>query len=176
MAKNLVYIGIAGLVVIAVILGYNIYQQQGGTLAPINNSVNPLSQSNNQQPQTTQAATIPDADWAKIENFDDSKVNQAEGEEFTNLVIKYGVDTNSIEIKQCEASPLVANIKMGSNFTIKNTDTLNQVMNFFSKEYVIKPGETVTILSQFTPGIFRYACSLNNATYYPVAGVIRSVN
>jgi len=180
MTKTLLYIGIAVLAVIAVVLGYKIWEQL--QIPPIQRTQDtsvPQTVGNQQtSQQTTQSPSIPQSDWDRIVNFDSTKEDEEANIDFTDTVVKYAKESNIIEFNQCKASPLIVTMKIGSEFTIRSTDSKEQSIAFGSKQYLLKPGDSLQVKEDFAqvPGIYRYACSYgsgNTGTYIPVAGVLR---
>lgn len=134
MAKNLVYVGVVVLAVIAVVLGYKIYQQQLAykQTAPKNQSTtgqqsgvkttpklspkpSPLSQS-----QQTSAAEL-----AEVLQFPGPNATEAERKEQSDLVNKLGNQFGGatfLDISGCNPNPVVYRVKQGGSFKVKNSD------------------------------------------------------
>src|SRR5688572_18245360 len=108
MSKNLIYVGIAALLIIAVVLGYKIYQQQTGVtpILPTN-----LQSQNTSQPTTNQATSAAfvesdnPADRSAVLNFPDSNASEAEKKKWGEKVISIAKQTNLLGINNCETIP-----------------------------------------------------------------------
>lgn len=168
MAKNLVYLGVVVLAVIAVILGYNIYQQQTGGTATLPNTQPSKIQS---APQTggNQSSTQPTtqkreltAEEKQVLTFPGPNATEAEKKTHTDLVDQLGNKSGYavLDISGCAPFPVVYRIKQGGSISIKNSDKVDHVINT-ARKVTIKADSTQTVNSKEIGdnlGEYAYAC------------------
>jgi len=164
MTKDSMYVWIIILAITAPILGYLVYQQV-------------INESQTQFNKPTQnASSIDSPDWDKIVEFDSTKATEDQSIYFSEAVSRYAVETNILKFSKCKSSPLIARLKKNSEFTMKSTDSDEQVIVFGPHEYALHPGESATVKADFAQvaGIYRYPC--RRIIYHPIAGVLQIID
>lgn len=159
MSKNLVYIGVVVLAVIAVILGYNIYQQQTGvattpsTQPPARTIEQPSgTQSGNQA--STQNIDID----ALFKKFPGPNATVAQIQDFRDYIDPLSKETGLITIKDCKADPIVLRVKKGQDFKITNQDSIDHKLTMLGQEVTVKAGATLTRKAPGEIGESGYSC------------------
>lgn len=167
MGKTLLYIGIVGLVIIAVVLGYTIYQQQ------ITSSLNNQSVSTNQQYITPQVstnnstATAPatnqlSAQEIAVLNFPGPNATDAEIRQHGELVDKLSIRASALDITNCKPNPLVFEIEEGTTFKVRNTGSVAVELVRGDKIVTVpantEKGVKITDLAKEQFGNIGYAC------------------
>ncbi len=71
-------------------------------------------------------------------------------------LFKNSVDTNIIELSNCEATPKVAKISLGKEFEIKNKDNADHKLKIWEKSYDLKANGTVKVIADFGQGVGFY--------------------
>ncbi|MBP6979585.1 hypothetical protein KBB41_00890 [Candidatus Curtissbacteria bacterium] len=71
-------------------------------------------------------------------------------------LFKNSVDTNIIELSNCEATPKVAKIGLGKEFEIKNKDSADHKLKIWEKSYDLKANNTIKVIADFGKGIGFY--------------------
>lgn len=166
MSKNLIYVGIAALVIIAVVLGYKIYQQQ--IQIPPTASTGDQSQNISEAPLTNQAtsapaSTIDNAERQKLFSFPGPDATEAERKSHSDLVNKLGnqfASSTFLDITGCQPNPIVYRVKLGGSFRVKNSDQIDHTLST-DKKTVVKAGSDTTISSTAIgdkPGDYGYGC------------------
>ena len=120
MTKILTYIGIAVLVVIAIVLGYIIIKQQ---------SITPQVSTDNSTataPTTNQLSAAEEI--AAVLNFPGPNATDAEIKKHLDLVDKLGNESTILDISGCKPNPVVFRIRLGANFKVKNSDQIAHVI------------------------------------------------
>jgi hypothetical protein len=169
MTKNLTYIGIIVLLIIAIVLGYQIYQQQTGyDTSSQNQSIN------NQEFVTPQAITPnstatapltnqPSAEEIAVLNFPGPNATDAEKKAHSNLVNEVGnkvAGTPFLDISGCKPNPIVYRVKRGATFNIKNSDAIDHTINT-ERKAIIKSNSEQTLASKGIGddlGNYAYSC------------------
>ena len=157
MSKNLVYVSIAVLAVIAIVLGYQIYQQQRLT-APSSSTPLPVT-TQDQQPDFNRQS------YPLIGNFPGNNTSDEERKKFSDAVRAQAKESDMLDITGCKANPLVYKIKLGSDFKIKNSDTVEHKLYIGGAEkYKIPANTTITVKANFEPGpgTYGYSCDETN--------------
>lgn len=163
MNKNLVYIGIVALAVIAVILGYNIYQQQKTYQAPLTN------QKQSQTKTVESPAPTSKASKTDVLTFPGPNATADETKKFSEHVNQIAQETDTLNIGKCSPSPLALKTKLGASINLRNDDTTTHKI-IFNPEYqfTLNAGETKAVKADFGhgDGIYSYICdkALNAAT------------
>lgn len=137
MAKNLVYVGVIVLAVIAIVLGYKIYQQ---TLANKTVSTTEQPQSKTKPQPTSRQITIPAtpqtqqpsaAEVAEVLKFPGPNATEVERKKHSDLVNKLGNQFGGatfLDISGCNPNPVVYRVKQGSSFKVKNSDQIEHTI------------------------------------------------
>lgn len=174
MAKNLVYIGVIVLAVIAIVLGYKIYQQ---TLA---NRATPQTTTPSQQVQTkitppkitpqpvgtTSQSSTPTAEQLAALNFPGPNATESEKKKHAELVDKMSVISSELNITNCQFSPPILKALQGSSITIRNDGQDAQTLHWGTKDIVIQPTsqKVVNLREWFGNGLgdHGYSCLNSN--------------
>ncbi len=127
--KNLVYFGVIGLVVVAVILGYNIYQQ-----SQVTTSVKTPAGQQSQSAVTKQSSAPAQkrqltAEEKQVLIFPRPNATQSELKAHSDLVNKLGNQSGvpQLDITDCQPTPIVYRVKLGGSFKVKNSDNKEHV-------------------------------------------------
>lgn len=167
MSKNLVYIGVVVLAVIAVILGYNIYQQQsGGATTPSTQQpqtrdiTQPIQQGTDQT--TTQKKELT-AEEKQVLQFPGPNASEAERKAWADLVNKLGNESGVpyLDITGCSPTPVVYRVKLDGTFKVKNSGQTDHVIYTGDKRTTIKANSEQSVSSSSmgnTPGDYGYSC------------------
>ncbi len=101
----------------------------------------------------SQSDTVP----AKSNNSSqDVKQENSTSDAKLNDLFKNSVDTNIIEISNCEASPKVAKISLGKEFEIKNKGNTDHKIKIWEKSYDLKANQTIKVVADFGKGVGFY--------------------
>ena len=145
MQRNLVYIGIAGLAVIAVVLGYQIYKQQTGTKTP---TVGQTPNITVPQGVGSQQGGQSDTTAPKVQlKFLSTNPSEQDFKDFYSQAQKYGVEGNKMEFINCEPTPQVLKVPFGSEFDIVNKDN-TQTTIIIDKTYTLTANSSQKIDTQ----------------------------
>lgn len=166
MSKNLVYIGIAALAILAILLGYQIYQQQTGigsqtlpTPNPVvqNNSTSPL---NSTQPQATRSSTIDqyiDLD-SVFKQFPGPNATEEEKIRFNDYLLSIGKEGDTLTISNCKPIPVVFRVRKGTEFSLSNLDNMDHTLNVSQVTFSVKARETKRVKTDNLDGANGYYC------------------
>lgn len=82
-------------------------------------------------------------------------------------IFKNSVDTNSVEINNCEATPKVAKIGLGKEFEMINKDNAKHSIKLWDKTYDLAANSTIKITADFGKGVGFYGiqCDDKEAGY-----------
>lgn len=160
MTKNLVYVGIIVLAVVAIYLGYKIYQQQIGLKSQTKTPGQQIQSNTSPKPaapQTTQPTFVL--------NFPGPNSSDEETRKFAEDVQANAKETGELNISQCKPNPQVLKVKLGSEFKIKNSDLSEHKIYIAGKEkFSASPNSTVTAKAAFDKGsgTYGYGCDSDN--------------
>lgn len=176
MSKNLVYIGIAVLIVVALILGYKIYEQQTGyKLGSLRGKSDSVTVKPNRSPSSTESSsTTSKSDKEKsVLNFPADNASPEQMNKFFDEVGRLGVESNTLQIAKCQPSPLVIRVKKGASFNITNSDSVERELIVDpTHKYKVSAGGLVSFKADFGTGILGYRCSGVGFETQPLVGVI----
>lgn len=171
MAKNLVYVGVIVLAVIAVFLGYKIYQQQTLTNKTSVTNQQPQKRStpkprvNQTTPEATQPQTQqPSAsEISAVLNLPGPNATEAERKKRQDLINKLGSssDITSLDIAGCIPNPVVYSVRKGTNFKVKNPDQIDHTI-YTTIRTTIKANSEQTLTSKDIGdnfGDYAYGCN-----------------
>lgn len=182
MPKKLVYAGIIALAVIALVLGYKIYQQQIGkgeqSITPnqqVNNATTPNSEVNQATPDASLSRTPSAAEISAVLNFPGPNATAEERKKHSDLVNKLGDEAgfSFLNISGCKPVPVVYRVKLGSTFKVKNTDSVDHTI-YTAKKVTIKANSEQTLNSKEIGdnlGDYGYGCDNSSGA----AGIIQII-
>ena len=167
MGNKLMIGGIAVLVIMAVILGYLIYQE---TLGPKPQSVSQQTQTPTipqtvGDQQTRQSASATDnaiiaADRKKISEYPGPGAPEAQGKEFQEIIDRNAQSSETLDITKCETNPMVLKVKRGPSIKIVNNDSESNTILFGpDNQYEVPPRDSANMVVDLDPGIHRYRCT-----------------
>ena len=140
------------LIGIAIILGYAIYSQHVQKQPPV------LS------PNSTQQRLLP-ANLTDDEHFilnpPSSDASRSAKDKHAQTVAKLAIVGSNIQITNCKPSPLVLQVKLGSEFTITNKDSTSHNITFDEEHtYKVSANGNLTIKAEFKYGAgdYGYVC------------------
>lgn len=164
MAKTLTYIAVVVLAVIAVILGYKIYQQTTG----LKTQDRSIQQQNTSVPQDVRNQSSPGAAQnidveALMKQFPTSNSSEEERRKFNDYLLSLGQEVDTITISSnatsnCNPTPQVLRIIKGAEIKIVNQDTVDHKLSMFQKDILAKAGQTTTVKTDWGTGAFGYVC------------------
>lgn len=176
MAKNLVYIGIAVLALIAVVLGYKIYQQKALNIVPLTTQPTQDRTTTGTVKQTTPATTQTNAAPQNIDvntlvnNLVKPDNTQAERDRLATTTRLAAIKADVLDISNCNPNPSIFQVKKGAEFKVKNSNSIDQkIMITPQQQYNAPANQTVTLKADFGPGIISYRCNKDNG--YPLVGI-----
>lgn len=163
-------LGIIGLVIIAVVLGYTIYQQQ---IAPSSNnqsvstnqqSIENKNASQNQQDtqQTTQNTTQSLTPKDMLSRFPADNASEAERNVFFDNIRKLGQEVELVSINNCNPTPVILRVKQGRTFTFRNEGDTDAGLSLKGKSYLIEPKGTLDLKPDWG-GVTSYSCGTTAA-------------
>lgn len=141
MEKKLAYVGIAVLVVIAVVLGYQIYQQQTGYNTPEQNNQQYVTP---QVPINTQQTNQP-AIESLLKRFVAPHNSPEEKAKFFSDLNAVAKETDLLSVTNCKPNPSVLKVKKGSSFKITNEDNRSITLGIIEQNIIINSKSTVTV-------------------------------
>lgn len=162
---------IIALVVIAVVLGILIYSNKPDQ--PKSNNTSSSTTSSQDQSKDNKIASDPAYD--KDLTADEKALLTAESPDY-KLATKVAVATSEIEVKDCKATPSIAQVKYGSSFTVKNAGT--KEFKFVidpSSPVTIGAGKSATIKADFKNGEGLYGYGCNNPAVQRAIGLILAI-
>ena len=177
MTKNGVYIGVAILAVIAVILGYNIYQQTttgtGATPSDQQSQTRTIPQPTGIEGSSSASSgdtvTIA-ADRKKIASYPGPSASEEQKKEFGTIIGKNAQTSDTLDITNCNTSPLVLKVKKGSNIKlINNGSTGNAILFGPGKQHEVPANGSITMTVSLDVGINSYRCTGISGS--PIVGV-----
>jgi hypothetical protein len=149
MSKILTPIGIICLLIIAVVLGYTIFQKQ---IAPSSNNqavtnqqyITPQPSTNN---STTTAPTTnqPSAEEQDLVKAIPGSSSTLEERVAYNIKLqKFEKVTDTIEITNCWPNPFIARVREFTDLKIKNNDNVEQLIYLGQTQINVPAGKTIT--------------------------------
>lgn len=162
MAKNFVYIGIAVLALIAVVLGYKIYQQRlSYTLPQTNQSQNRPATGTvvNQATPGGAQNTAQNIDLDSLfKQFPGANATTEEKTKFNSYLLSIGQETGTLVINNCKVTPLVFRVKKGVDFMVSNLDNKDHTLNVNQVTFSVKAKETKKLTTDNLDGAYGYYC------------------
>lgn len=159
LTKNLPFIIVIILVAVAIILASYIYRSRSSqkpTPTP-----NQLQTTQKQQPQQPVDVTVNERE---VLNFPGPNASDDERKKYAELVNRVSKETTTLEIKNCEPSPLGLKVKEGTEIKVKNNDSVKHKLIVDEKnQYDISASSSNTIKLDFGkgPGVYGYTCDPN---------------
>ena len=162
------------LIVIAVVLGYKIYEKKSNISSAVSNTP-PASenkpQTNKPAVSSTNNSRIPGPDLVVLRSAIDQNATSAQKEKFFSTVNKYAVTTSTIDITSCLPEPIVAAVKMGSEISFVNKGNKSETIQFdASHTYTVNPGAVVKVMADLGHGLGSYGYSCPDKS--GVAGIV----
>lgn len=169
MATKLAYLGVAVLAIIAVILGYKIYQQQtainnqtASTTQQPNDNTNPAINKN--VPQLTKSESSQSSDTTPTAEDLYLFMSKADTLEYKDKYIetakRLAVETNVINYSNCKAKPVSVKMKKDSEVQLKNNDAYPiEILHEKFKIFKVPANQSITIKTDFGSGIYGYGCT-----------------
>lgn len=181
MLKNLVliYVGITILAVIAVFLGYRIYQKQTEVALPPSKNIQTqdIPSPKGSVDKVTSVSNLESNERQEVLNFPSSNASAEEKKKHSDLVNKLGNQSGAttLNISGCNPTPIVSRVKQGSSFKIENPDQLDHTIYANpAKKIVIKGNSESTLsTSDFGSSLGDYGYNCDTSTT-PV-GIIQIV-
>lgn len=144
------------LVSIAILLGVAIFNQQKAKLSQNNSALSSLSST---QPRLLSTSLSDDEKFILFPPSADA--SKSAKKKHAQIVAKLAKQNDTLEIKDCQPTPLVLLIKQGSKFTIKNDDsTAHNFVIDEEHQYKIPANGSLEIVAQFKYGTgdYGYVC------------------
>jgi len=166
MGNKLMIVGIVVLAVIAVVLGYQIYQE---TLAS-----KPQSVSQTQTPILPQ--TVGDTNISQVspqpqdidvesilKQFPSSTATDEERIKSNDYLLSLGQEVDTLTIvssatANCSPTPKILRVKKGTEFKIVNQDNVDHKLSMFQKDISVKANTTITVKTDWGAGAYGYVC------------------
>lgn len=166
MSKNLVYIGVAVLFVIAVFLGYKIYQQQysqqSSTKSTSSQNINTKTKASpSQSPTAQQKVSASDLEILKFP----ADLSSQEGVKWMQEVKTKAKTADSLDVSNCQASPIVLNIQNGAELKITNKGNSEVSISGIGNISQLTRGGVLNtkITAEGDPAYLGYRCSLTGS-------------
>ncbi len=165
MAKNFVYIGIAVLALIAVVLGYKIYQQKLTSTLP---QTNQSTQNRPTTPTSVNQATPGEAQTPSVDLGEQERLVKSvplptaplEARiAFNDQLKKYEKETGTIEITNCKPLPLIFRVKGETSFSIKNNDAVEYKISVGGQKITLAPNSMSTMMAGKADGVTDISCN-----------------
>lgn len=184
MAKNSVYVGVVILAVIAVVLGYKIYQQQTALKGQPGQSNQPVQNTQQSVLKTTPTTTVKQpatstssnqntnisADRQKISAYPGPSAPDEQKKEFGRIIGDNAQTSDTLDITNCETTPMVLSVKNGQSIKLINNDaTVNAILFGPGKQYDVPANGSTTMLVNLGAGINTYRCTGISGS--PIVGV-----
>lgn len=173
MARNLVYIGIVVLAIIAVVLGYNIYKQQLAYKQTLTQkqTVIPKKQLRPTPPsQTSSVSNTMSEDRQKIATYPGPSAPDDQKKELSRIIEKNVQVSDTLNVTQCNTTPLVLQTIKGADIKLVNDDSVVRSIMFGpGKQYDVPIKKTLTIKPDLNNGINFYRCNLTGS---PIVGIV----
>jgi hypothetical protein len=147
------------LVIIAVVLGYKIYEKK----APASAKPVVTSNQSTSTPVTTNNTTVKTA--AAIPKPPAAGASNTELRAWGELISKLAVPTNKLEITACKPNPAVIALDSGTSFSVTNKDSVSHILVLNpTTTFTIDAGATKSIKADFGkgPGMYAYGCDNGN--------------
>ena len=160
--ERLLTVGIVTLIVVAAGLGYLIYGDYN-LGSKINSYLDTKSEEAKQDSQasTSLQSELPN-DAQGVLNFPSDDASEEERRRHTDLVDKLAVETNVLEIADCEPTPLVIMVSEEESINIKNTGDVSHTIQSGDFEIFLPAnGEKVVevkSIAEFGLGSYGYNC------------------
>ncbi len=144
---------IGALIIIALILGLNIYNKRASSL--LNNKE--LNQVNTNQPTVLENSLTEEE--KKLFTVPSPNATEAEKRAHFDLLNNIGKETGALAINGCKSDPQVLKVKLNQMFRLTNSGTL-PISFGFDKPATINPKQTISIKADFKNGvgIYGYSC------------------
>lgn len=143
---------LSGLVIMAVVLGYAIYQQKSSYKRP---AVAP-SDSVSKLPPTLNLSS----DEAKVLSISGSSTEEEKKQNYA-LAVSISKEADFLDIANCTTSPVVLRLKEGASLKVRNKGSVAHSIAFNDKQiYPVLAGSTIEVKDAFTqgPGLYGYGC------------------
>lgn len=124
----------------------------------------PTKQTTNQPlPTQTAKAMSSLSDESSVLNFinEQPEMTLEQRREFYKALDKVGKDTHSITISNCKGEPVVARMKPGEDFTIKNNDQREYTMRLFKKDFTLAANKATSFQTPAQDAFYVYRCTSN---------------
>ncbi len=164
MSKNLVYVGIGILAIIAVFLGYKIYQQQTvlQNQSIASSKPQPIVQQNTSKsstlsPQNNNISQAIDLD-SVFKQFPGRNASKEEKMKFNNYLLSIGTEGGTLTINNCKVVPLVFRVKKGADFMLSNLDNVDHTLKVNQVTFSVKARETKKVKADNLDGANGYYC------------------
>jgi len=168
MSKILVYVGIAVLAIIAVVMGYQIYEQTTVIKPPpiqqTQDTSVPQTVGNQQTPQpNTQFSS--QSEYSEILNFDDGSATKEEKRIWYNSIGRLTKGTDTLDISMCKPNPVVVKLNQNTQLKVTNNDNRDRMILRGDLRYTIPAKQTSTIsIKDWGVGILRYRCNTDDGS------------
>ncbi len=156
--KNRKYLPII-LIGIALVLGYAVYSQYArkqSSDATVQSTIPPSSPAKSQLLPSDLTA-----DERFMLNPPSVEASRGAKQKHAQIVAKLAVDGDNIQINNCKPSPLVLHVKIGSEFTMTNNDSVDHDITFYEEPtYKLPANNSLTIKAAFKYGTgdYGYVC------------------
>jgi len=143
------------LVLIAIVLGYAIYQQSLSSPATIDES--PVSSKKNIKPLPPDLSE----DEKALLTPPSPDAPQSEKEEHDALAAKLSKESDVLDITNCRSNPLVLRAKINQNLKVENKDNIDRKLIFDdAHQYLILKNGAATVKVDFGKGagLYGYVC------------------
>ena len=166
--KNLI---IVVLIVIAVILGFLIFQRVGDqTTVDTSDVSNTSSEENVANDQSQETGDFVDTRDLSSLSSDEKAVlkvpsngTDEERQGHFNLAVSLAKDTSSVDIAGCVGDPVVARVSSSNQLFVTNSDSLEHTIIFDQdNSFIVPAGGQVSIESVFSKGAGLYGYGCNN--------------
>lgn len=177
MGKTLVYVGVIVLAVIAVVLGYQIYQQTAGVQTPsvpqTQDTTVPQTVGNQDTLQISPLSQKIDMEFI-LKNTPDPNSSIGKKQDWENYLRVNRQEGSLIVIKNCIAEPSVLIIENGEDFKIQNEDSVDHKLTIPPNGITVKAKESVSLKATLEMSEFGYSCeTIPNNSNVGIVHVLR---
>lgn len=141
---------LSGLVVLAIVLGYAIYQQKSSHEKP----------AMTQNPSASKNPSNRLSDEAKVLNISSFSTEEEKKQNYA-LAVSISKEADFLDIANCTGSPVVLRLREGTSLKVRNKDSVAHSISFNDKQiYPVLAGSTIEVKDAFAkgPGLYGYGC------------------
>jgi len=178
MGNKLMIVGIVVLALIAVVLGYKIYQQtalKGPPVQSIQSVVKPTPTTTVKQSSKTTSNEISENNI--LQSSPGPNSSDEEKNKFLDAVKRLAKETAVLDITKCQPQPVVFKMRKAAQLQVRNNNNIEHTIIIDSEhQYSIPPNSTKTINTGLGVGSPGYRCGGVGFENEPLVGIIDVVD